>query len=147
MSEWTIEKVTDRFHEAAITARRLPPAKVQGYASYWPDIQRQAWEGYADERIVLRFTASPAAIDRFGETVRWMRWLDRDQRRLIWLRAQQVPWREVCARTGLIRKTAWRQWQHALVLVTVQLNGTPPRFAAIQGDEHAPANHVADKQR
>jgi hypothetical protein len=129
MAEWTVQKVADQFQEAAITARRLPAVKVQGYASYWPDIQRQSWEGYADERIVLRFAASPAAIDRFGETVRWLRWLDEEQRRLIWLRAQQVPWREICARTGLIRKTAWRRWQHALVLVVTHLNGPLPRFA------------------
>lgn len=130
MSEWSMQQVADRFHEAAVTARRLPPAKVQGHASYWPDIQRQSWEGYADERIVLRFAASPGAIDRFGETVRWLRWLDEEQRRLIWLRAQYVPWREICTRTGLIRKTAWRRWQHALVLVTVHLNGPLPRFSA-----------------
>ncbi|UJB19257.1 MULTISPECIES: DUF6362 family protein [Lysobacter] len=146
MSDWTMEKVADRFHEAAVTARRLPAAKVQGYASYWPDIQRQSWEGYADERIVLRFAASPAAIDRFGETVGWLRWLDQDQRRLVWLRAQQVPWREVCARTGLIRKTAWRHWQHALVLVTVQLNGSLPRFAEVELEDRAMGDAVVDRQ-
>nr|WP_057949853.1 DUF6362 family protein [Lysobacter enzymogenes] len=127
---WTVQRVTDRFHEAAVTARRLPPARVQGYAAFWPDINRQAWEGYADERIVLRFAASPGAIDRFGETVRWLQWLDEEQRRLIWLRAQYVPWREVCTRTGLVRKTAWRRWQHALNLVTVHLNDTLPRILA-----------------
>lgn len=134
MDEWTVQKVADRFHEAAVTARRLPPDRVQGYASYWPDIHRQSWEGYADERIVLRFAASPGAIDRFGETIRWLRWLDLEQRRLVWLRAQQVPWREICARTGLIRKTAWRHWQHALVLVTVQANGPLPRFGCAERD-------------
>lgn len=129
---WTIPMVADRFHEAAVTARRLPPARVQGYAAFWPNIHRQSWEGYADERIVLRFTASPGAIDRFGETVRWLRWLDEEQRRLVWLRAQYVPWREVCTRTGLVRKTAWRHWQHALLLVAVQLNGPLPRFATVE---------------
>ena len=130
ITTWTVQAVADRFQEAAVTARRLPSAKVQGYASYWPEIQRQSWEGYADERIVLRFPASPSAIDRFGQTVRWLRWLDEDQRRLVWLRAQLVPWRETCKRTGLIRKTAWRRWQTSLAIIAVQLNGTPPRFAS-----------------
>lgn len=129
MADWTMQKVADRFQEAAVTARRLPSAKVQGYASFWPDIQRQSWEGYADERIVLRFAASPGAIDRFGETVRWLRWLNEDERRLIWLRAQYVPWKEISNRTGLIRKTAWRQWKHALAIITVRLNGSPPRIS------------------
>ncbi|WP_408951574.1 DUF6362 family protein [Lysobacter sp. Hz 25] len=144
MAEWTVQRVADRFQEAAITARQLPAARVQGYASYWPDIQRQSWEGYADERIVLRFAASPAAIDRFGETVRWMRWLDQDQRRLVWLRAQQVPWREICARTGLIRKTAWRHWLHSLALVTVNLNESLPRFAEVEREERALRHGLAD---
>ncbi|MEH6413861.1 DUF6362 family protein [Pseudomonas sp. CGJS7] len=129
---WNIQRVTDRFQEAAVTARRLPPARVQGYAAFWPDINRQSWEGYADERIVLRFNASPGAIDRFGETVRWLRWLEEEQRRLVWLRAQYVPWREICNRTGLIRKTAWRRYQHALAVVVVHLNGEQPRFAAVE---------------
>ena len=127
-ANWNIQRVTDRFQEAAVTARRLPPARVQGYAAFWPDINRQSWEGYADERMVLRFTASPGAIDRFGETVRWLRWLEEEQRRLVWLRAQYVPWREICSRTGLIRKTAWRRYQHALAVVVVHLNGQLPRF-------------------
>ena len=120
-ANWNIQRVTDRFQEAAVTARRLPPVRVQGYAAFWPDINRQSWEGYADERIVLRFTASPGAIDRFGETVRWLRWLEEEQRRLVWLRAQHVPWREIC-------KTAWRRYQHALAVVVVHLNGQLPRF-------------------
>jgi hypothetical protein len=131
-ANWNIQRVTDRFQEAAVTARRLPPARVQGYAAFWPDINRQSWEGYADERIVLRFTASPGAIDRFGETVRWLKWLDEDQRRLVWLRAQYVPWREICNRTGLIRKTAWRRYQHALAIVVVHLNDQLPRITAVQ---------------
>lgn len=131
-SIWNIQQVTDRFQEAAITARRMPPARVQGYAAFWPDINRQSWEGYADERIVLRFAASPGAIDRFGETVRWLKWLDEDQRRLVWLRAQYVPWREISHRTGLIRKTAWRRYQHALAVVVVHLNGQLPRFAVTE---------------
>lgn len=129
---WNIQQVTDRFQEAAVTARRLPPARVRGYAAFWPDINRQSWEGYADERIVLRFAASPGAIDRFSETVRWLRWLEEEQRRLVWLRAQYVPWREISQRTGLIRKTAWRRYQHALAVVVVHLNGQLPRFAACE---------------
>ncbi|WP_226470651.1 hypothetical protein [Luteimonas panaciterrae] len=32
-----------------------------------------AWEGYADEKIILRIQPSPAALDRFDEMVRWLR--------------------------------------------------------------------------
>lgn len=123
---WTIDAVAERFHEAAITAHRLPPAHLAGLARRWPDIAREAWEGYADERVVLRFAASPAAIDRFVETTRWLRWLDEDQRHLVWARARQRSWKTICARLHCSRITAWRHWQHALALIVVHLNETLP---------------------
>lgn len=126
---WTVKQVADRFHEAALTAHRLPPARVQGYFNSWPALDRQSWEGYADEKIILRIRPSPAALDRFDETVRWLHWLGEEQRHLVWWRAAYLPWREICARLGRDRKTAWRHWQHALALITVQLNHAPPHFS------------------
>ena len=41
---WTIETVADRFIEAARTAHRLPPVRVQGYFNCWPAIKRMPWE-------------------------------------------------------------------------------------------------------
>lgn len=142
---WTIDQVADRFHEAAVTARRLPPVQLQGYFNMWPGLVRQTWEGYSDERRVLRFAASPQAIDRFDVTVRWLHWLEVEQRHLIWMRAEQRPWREICAQAGCNRSTAWRRWRHALALIVVQLNGQVPRVvgdvegsaSALRADEEA----------
>ena len=47
MAEWTIETVADRFIEAARTAHRLPPVRVQGYFNCWPTIVRMPWENQA----------------------------------------------------------------------------------------------------
>ena len=44
MVEWTVDLVADRFQEAARTAHRLPPVRVQGYFNCWPAIQRMPWE-------------------------------------------------------------------------------------------------------
>lgn len=130
---WTIEAVEHRFHEAAATSFRLPAARVAGYVSLWPEIARQAWEGYADERIVLRFPATPAAVDRLAETTQWLQWLSVEQRKLVWARARYVPWRAICEAHHCSKPTAWRRWRHALALIVVQLNGQPPRIVdAIQ---------------
>ena len=45
---WTVEQVAERFREAAETARRLPPVRVQGYFNLWPPIQRQPIENGVD---------------------------------------------------------------------------------------------------
>ena len=138
MTVWTIEDVEHRFHEAAVTSYRLPPARVAGYVTMWPEIARQSWEGYADELTVLRIPASPAAIDRLVETTRWLLWLDQSQRHLIWARARYVPWKAICKAYGCSRVTAWRRWRHALALIVVELNGQPPRIA----DETAASRNV-----
>jgi len=44
MAEWTIETVADWFIEAARTAHRLPPVRVQGDFNCWPAIKRMPWK-------------------------------------------------------------------------------------------------------
>jgi hypothetical protein len=123
MSDWTIQAVAERFREAANTAQRLPSAHVAGYARFWPETGRR----YAEESWAL-LPAAPAAIDRFIETTTWLRWLNEDQRHLVWARAMHRPWRVICERGHCNRNTAWRRWQHALSLIVVQLNQAPPRI-------------------
>lgn len=131
MTVWTIDMVADRFCEAATTAHQLPPARVAGYVTLWPEIARQAWEGYADETVVVRIPATPAAIDRLAQTTQWLQWLSEEQRTLIWARARYVPWRAICERFGWPRQTARRRWQHALALIVVELNGERPRIVEV----------------
>jgi len=121
---WTLDRIAERFEEAAITAHRLPSERVRGYVSHWPQIQRELWEGYADERIVLHLPATPAAIDRFVETTRWLAWLTEEQRHLVWMRARYVPMRAICAQLGCDRGTARRRWRLALGIVADRLNAT-----------------------
>lgn len=81
MAEWTIEDVAARFEEAASTGRRLPPVRVQGYFNTWPVIVRKEWETFsADEKVYRPFPPTPDAIDRMLETMRWVQWLEVEQR-------------------------------------------------------------------
>lgn len=123
MAEWTIERVAARFEEAAWTAQDLPPVKVQGYFNCWPAIARQAWEGYADETPECRVQPSPDAVDRMLETMRWVLWLEEEQRHLVWMRAERQSWKAITRRFACDRTTAWRRWQKALVRVAERLNG------------------------
>ncbi len=53
---WTPDDVANRFEDAAVTARRLPSANVQGYFNAWPTIVRSQWEALAaaDDRVLCR---------------------------------------------------------------------------------------------
>ena len=123
MTEWTTDDVAERFSEAAETGRRLPPVRVQGYFNVWPAFARDGWEGFADTDNVFRpLPASPEAIERMVETMRWVQWLAVEQRHLVWMRARQYEWKDICRRIGCDRTTAWRRWQKALLQVAGRLN-------------------------
>ena len=111
---WTIEEIAARFHEAVITARRLPPVRVQGYFNTWPQIVRQPWEILgAEDQGYRPFPPTPEAIDRMLEVMQWVQWLEVEQRHLVWMRADNYRWREITRRFGCDRTTAWRRWQRA----------------------------------
>lgn len=121
MAEWTIHEVEARFIEAAETARRLPPARVQGYANVWPALLRAAPERCAAENGVPYVQPTPVAIDRMLEVMRWVQWLDPESRHLVWMRADRYEWQQICRKVGCDRSTAWRRWKRALMMVAVQL--------------------------
>jgi hypothetical protein len=123
MDKMDIDEVAARFAEAAETGRRLPPARVQGYFNVWPAFARDQWETLALEKPEYRcLPPSPAAIDRMLETMRWMLWLEVEQRHLLWMRAAQYDWQDIARRFGCCRTTAWRRWKIAINQVALQLN-------------------------
>lgn len=124
MAEWTMDDVAARFSEAADTGQRLPPVRVQGYFNTWPAFVRKEWEAFsAGETVYRPFPPSPVDIDRMLETMRWMQWLEVEQRHLVWMRAKQYGWRDISIRFACCTRTAQRHWQRALQTVADQLNG------------------------
>ena len=122
--EWTTENVAARFAEAAETGRRLPRVKVQGYFNVWPAFAREVWESAPDDDHVYRpLPPSPQAIERMMETMRWVLWLEEEQRHLVWMRAKDIDWKLIARRLACHRTTAWRAWQKALATVAANLNG------------------------
>ena len=129
MAEGTMEDVAARFSEAAETGRRLPPVRVQGYFSVWPAFARKEWEGFTDKDYEYRpLPPSPEAIDRMLEAMRWVQWLEVEQRHLVWMRAKRYGWRDITIRFACDRTTAWRRWQRAMEIVAANLNSEGVRL-------------------
>lgn len=123
---WTPKLVEARIEEAADTLRRLPEERVRTTRSTWPPIIRDFWEMYGVEPARLRLgPPSAAAIDRMDQTLEWLRWLEADDARIVWLRACDVRWKVICWRMGCDRPTLWRRWVAALVLIAGRLNRVP----------------------
>ncbi|WP_198314474.1 DUF6362 family protein [Chitinibacter sp. GC72] len=121
MDKWDQDSVVARLQEAVDTARRMPSAKVIGYYNLWPTMVREPWEAMADQDY-RRPPPGPKAIERMEETMRWMLWLEVEQRHLVWMRAKNYEWKDICRRFGCNRTTAWRWWTKAVGTIVEQLN-------------------------
>ena len=83
---WTPELVAERLAEAADVLARLPEERVRGFYDLWPRIIGAPCRGSSPA------AAMPDAIDRMGEALSWLLWLDVAERQLVWLRAEGLPW-------------------------------------------------------
>jgi hypothetical protein len=66
---------------------------------------------------------SPRMITEAEETLLWLRWLEKDDARLVWLRANRTPWKKICWELGISRTTANRRWKYGIAVIVWRLNG------------------------
>lgn len=115
-------EVEERLRSAARTLRRLPNVKVQGYFSTWPTIIREPLEILQMEPEPMRITPSMADITEMEEVLFiWLKWIEPEERRLVWLRAERVRWKLICGRFGVGRTKAWEMYRRALTCIAAKL--------------------------
>jgi len=110
--------VEERFAEAARTLRRLPEERPIGYFNVWPAIVRTRWEIMAMEPQPMKVLATPQAITRMELCMDWMLWLDPEDARLVWLRAEGHSFRYLARHFGVSRMMVWRRWAAALIEIS-----------------------------
>jgi Domain of unknown function (DUF6362) len=113
---WDQEVVASRLEEAVDVLARLPHEQVRGLYDLWPKLVGEPC------RQARPAAAAPEAIDRMDEALRWLMWLDLEERRLVWVRAEGLPWKWITRRLGIGRTTAWQRWTTALLKISVRLN-------------------------
>ena len=119
---WSADEVADYFIQASRTAHKLPPVRVQGHFNAWPTIVRGPHEQLAvDDPLVHRFPPTPAEVDQMLVVMRWVQWLDVEQRHLVWMRAARYRWYDIGKRFGCAPRTAQRRWEIAMYIVTHNL--------------------------
>lgn len=121
----TASMIEDRFEEAARTLRRLPnpPGSTpRGYSSSWPEYRHDPGQSYGYNETRVRVAPTPAAIKRMEECFEWLGWIDPEDARIVWLRAEGMRWRQIGIRMGCVRQTAWRRWVAALATIANHLN-------------------------
>lgn len=123
---WTPKRVEVRLEEAADTMRKLPRPRVAGFFNTWPETVRSYWDAYGwDTDAPVRSFATPREVTTMEATMLWLRWLERDDQRIVWARANGRRWKAICATSGLKRSAANERWTYALSVIAMKLNNQP----------------------
>jgi hypothetical protein len=128
----TASDLEDLFEDAARTLRRLPNppgSGPKGYGSFWPEYIHEAKDAYGYEDARMRVIPSSADIATMEICLDWLRLVNPDDAKIIWLRAEGHRWRVVCIEAGCVRQTAWRRWVAALATIAKKVNGGRRRLA------------------
>jgi Domain of unknown function (DUF6362) len=124
---WTPSLIEERLVEAADVMKRLPDVRVPRHFNTWPNVLREFADLVGQEAQPLRRPPpSPDAISRMEETLAWLRWLEPDDAKIVWLRANGERWKAVCWKVGLSRTAANQHWLYAVCVIAWTLNGRDP---------------------
>jgi hypothetical protein len=123
MTEWTTARVQDRLELAADVIRQMPEVMPRGYARVWPEYEYSFADQVGQEPRLKRPRPGPREITQAEEALLWLRWLEKGDARLVWLRANGKPWKPICWELGISRPTANRRLQYGLAVITWRLNG------------------------
>jgi len=130
-------ELRERMQEAAYTLRRLPmPARgLPGeFRVAWPDVAYD-WLAYPTSMRAPRIPPLPAEISRLDEALGWLHLLTREQRLVLFARAQGWAWNKIVALDEMEkhgRGRGKRQLQNILgdaeARILAEINGTPRRM-------------------
>ena len=123
MGEWTTAQVQDRLELAAGVMRQMPGVMPQGFFNAWPEYFHSFADKVGQEPQMRRPRPSPRQITEAEEAMLWLRWLEKDDARIVWLRANGSPWKPICWQFGISRATADRRYQYGLAVIVWRLNG------------------------
>ena len=98
------------------------------------------WQAYGNDEVRMRVVLSARDIQRIEDCIGWLAYLDPEDARIVWQRAEGVRWRQVCIRAGVVRSTAWRRWAASLLTISKHLNAQEK-----SGRKASAPKRVADK--
>jgi len=140
-----LDELRQRMREAAHVLRRLPMPQrglPSGFQTAWPDVVHD-WLGFGwSPARAPRTIPSPSEISRLDEVLRWLHLLTRDQRLVLWARAQGWTWRRIEQLDELERDGHGRseRWLRTILgdgeaRILAHVNGTPRRMVLSPDDD------------
>ena len=111
MKLWTEKKVSERFRMAVLILEKYPFLKLRDEKNTWPLLFSP-----------VKLESTPKKIIKCLETLTWLKWVEKEQRDILWMRANKEPYKIIYRKIGLNRMTTWRKWCGALNTIAKKLN-------------------------
>ena len=124
MAEITIEQIKQDLETAAYVDRLLPPVKAPKYRCFMPEIIYTPQELMFMDRRLLKVKPTQEQISLWERVIlEWLPILSINDRRLVWKRANRIPWKLLCREFGLERTEMWRRYHGVLIKISFYING------------------------
>ena len=118
MADITIEEVKQDLETAAYVERLLPPVRAPKYRSCMPDIIYSAQELIFMEKRPLKIRPNQEQIALWERVVlEWLPVLSTEERRLVWKRANRIPWKLLCREYGVSRQMLAIRYDKAIIKI------------------------------
>jgi hypothetical protein len=111
------------FEESMRTARRLPSIKPKGYKAQWVDIPKD-WLAYGWDKAYIKLPPpSGKQISRLALVHDLIAYVsDEDERKMLWMRANKLPWKKMEYLFGKHRSTLAKKCKNNLFMMTFVVN-------------------------
>lgn len=114
----TIEEIKRDLETAAYVERLLPPVRAPKYRCCMPEILYTQQEiAFMDHKpLHVRPTQEQIAI---WETVvlKWLPLLNVFERKIVWKRANHIPWKLLCREFCISRQMLWLKYDRAIIKI------------------------------
>ncbi len=118
MTDQVIEKIKDDLETAAYVDRLLPPVRAPKYRCCMPEIVYTPQEMIFMEKKPLKIRPNQEQIALWERVVLdWLPILAVDERRLVWKRANRIPWKLLCREFGVSRQMLAVRYDKALIKI------------------------------
>src|SRR5574344_2399822 len=122
MKTITTEQIKQELETAAYVERLLPAVRSPRYRCLMPDIIYTPQEIAFMDRRPIKPRPTQEQITLWERVIlEWLSVLEKDERRLVWKRANRIPWKYFCRELGVSRQILALRHDKALIKIQFSL--------------------------
>ena len=118
MKPITPEQIKKDLETAAYVERLMPPVRPPKYRCCMPDVVYTPQEIAFMDRRPIKPLPTQEQVSIWDKVVlEWLPLLSVSERRLVWKRANRIPWKYLCRENGCTRINLWYRYDKAILKI------------------------------